>query len=311
MCGGFLGWDALAGLRALGLDPLALGAVPIRDVKLVAGRRAAEARLPGEAAGLSRARLDEALLALAEAEGATVLRGVAVKRIEGTIADLVDGSGIASDRLILATGKHAVRGVPRDAPAGSVGLRAVIPAPPRLAGRIELHLFRGGYAGLLVQEDGFANLCLSVQPERLREAGGRPEALIADLGREAPAIAEMGAVATHWDTIAGVPYGWRVRTTGPSVYRVGDQAAVIASLAGDGIAIALASGRAAAEAILAGTDARAFTTRFARRAAGPLRYAETIRHLAETPRSAALAVATIGCLPFLARAAARLTRIGH
>jgi flavin-dependent dehydrogenase len=311
VCGGFLGWDALAALRALGVEPLALGAVPITHVRLIAGRHKAETRLPGHAAGLSRVALDEAMLALAASAGADLLRGVAVKRIAGTTALLADGSDITGQRLVLATGKHGMRGVAREAPAGSVGLRAAVPAPPHLKGRIELHLFRGGYAGLLCQEDGFANLCLSVQPERLRDAGGQPDALIADLAREAPAIAELGATATHWDAIAAVPYGWRTRTTTPDLYRVGDQAAVIASLAGDGIAIALASGRAAADAILAGEAATIFTTRFAARAAGPLRHAETIRHIAESPRAAALAVACQNRLPLLARQAARLTRIGH
>ncbi|WP_253717552.1 NAD(P)/FAD-dependent oxidoreductase [Sphingomonas sp. AP4-R1] len=311
VCGGFLGWDALAALRALGIDTVALGAVPITHVKLFAGRRTAEARLPGPAAGLSRVRLDEAMLALAEVEGVSLLRGTAVKRVAGTEAELADGERVTGERLILATGKHAVRGVARDAPAGSIGLRATIPAPPDLVGRIELHLFRDGYAGLLLQEDGRANLCLSVRPERFREAGGRPDALIAALAREAPAIAALGAAATRWDAIAAVPYGWRARASKPGLYRVGDQAAVIASLAGDGIAIALASGRAAAEAILSGDDATRFTTDFAGRADRPLRHAETIRHIAESPVPAALAVACLRLLPGLARHAARLTRIGH
>jgi len=60
VCGGFLGWDALAALRRLGLDVAALGARPIRRLRLVSGRRTVEAALPREAAGLSRRRLDAA-----------------------------------------------------------------------------------------------------------------------------------------------------------------------------------------------------------------------------------------------------------
>ncbi|MDO6415984.1 FAD-dependent oxidoreductase [Sphingomonas sp. BIUV-7] len=311
VCGGFLGWDALASLRLLGIDPSALGAVPITCVKIIAGRHVAETRLPAQAAGLSRATLDEAMLALADAEGAQLLRGVAARRVDVTTAELADGSRVSGERLILATGKYALRGATRDASGGSVGLRAAVAAPASLAGTIELHLFRGGYAGLLTQEDGRANLCLSVAPERLREAGGQPEALLADLAREAPAIAELGATAAHWDAIAAVPYGWRTASTTPATYRVGDQAAVIASLAGDGIAIALAGGRAAAAAILAGDSAERFQASFARRAAAPIDRAETIRGIAEAPRPAALAVACIGRAPWIARAAARLTRIGH
>jgi menaquinone-9 beta-reductase len=311
VCGGFLGWDALASLRMLGIDPLELGAIPITRLRLVAGQRSAETALPWEAAGLSRATLDTALLALAADEGATLMQGATIRRIDGTTAEMAESERIAAERIVLATGKHGLRGAPRDAPAGSVGLRTTVPAPAGLAGAIELHLFRGGYAGLLMQEDGRANLCLSVQPERLREAGGRAETLVADLAREAPAIAELGRHATEWDAIAGVPYGWRTLTARPDIYRVGDQSAVIASLAGDGIAIALASGRAAAEAILAGTTAERFTAGFAARASGPLRRAEAIRRIAEVPAAARMAVGLLGHVPSLARGAARLTRIGH
>ncbi|PZU11925.1 FAD-dependent oxidoreductase [Sphingomonas sp.] len=311
VCGGFLGWDAIASLRRLGVDRVALGAAPITRLRLIAGGRSTETWLPAEAGGLSRARLDDAMLALAERTGAIVLRGVTVRRVTGTRADLGNGEAIEASRLIVATGKHAVRGAERGAPGGSIGLRTTIAAPPDLAGTIELHLFRGGYAGLLVQEDGQANLCVSVRPGRLREAGGQPAALMADLAREAPAIAELGMAATAWDAIAAIPYGWRARTTAPLTYRVGDQAAVIASLAGDGIAIALASGRAAADAILSGDPAEAHIARFAGRAAGPLRHAEIIRRIAESPAAAAATIRVIDRLPWLARQAARLTRIGH
>ena len=46
VCGGFLGWDAIAALRRLGLDPAHLGAVPIGRLRLVSGRRIVEADLP-------------------------------------------------------------------------------------------------------------------------------------------------------------------------------------------------------------------------------------------------------------------------
>src|SRR3954464_14685729 len=66
VCGGFLGWDALAALQRLGLDAAALGARPIQRLRLVSGGRSIEAALPRAAAGLSRRRLDAALLRMAE-----------------------------------------------------------------------------------------------------------------------------------------------------------------------------------------------------------------------------------------------------
>jgi flavin-dependent dehydrogenase len=316
VCGGFLGWDALAHLRRLGLDPARLGAGPIQRLRLVAGTHVVEADLPGPAAGLSRRRLDEALLAIAEAAGATVLRGRAARVVDGHTVRLDDSTEIDADALFVATGKHELRGVARDVGARpvSVGLRTQIATSARLAqalaGTIELHVYNGGYAGLLLQEDGQVNLCLSVAQARM--AGGR-DALLDALMREAPLLAERidGASPDAWEAIAGVPYGWRARSTAPGVYRVGDQAAVIASLAGDGIAVALASGAAAAQACLHGDGkgARAYQAGFARRAVRPLRVADVLRHMAEHggERDLMMRLARAGSL---VRLAARLTRIG-
>ncbi|MDQ8755983.1 FAD-dependent monooxygenase [Sphingosinicella sp. LHD-64] len=315
VCGGFLGWDALAHLRRLGLDPARLGARPIRRLRLVAGTRVVEADLPGAAAGLSRRALDAALLQIAEAEGATVLRGRAARAVEGHRVRLDDGHEIEADSLFVATGKHELRGTVRDLGAHgvSVGLRATLVPTPKLehalAATIELHLYDRGYAGLLVQEDGAVNLCLTVAQDRM--AGGRA-AFLAALMSEAPLLAErIGALPKGWEAIAGVPYGWRARTTKPGIYRVGDQVAVIASFAGDGIAVALASGAAAAQACLHGDGrgARAYQAGFARRAARPVKVAEALRHMAEhrAGRTAMMQLAKIGGLVGLA---ARLSRIG-
>jgi flavin-dependent dehydrogenase len=313
VCGGFLGWDALAALKRLGLDPASLGARPIRRLRLAAGKRVVESDLPRAAAGLSRRRLDAALLAMAEEAGAAVLRGRTARAIEGDTVRLDDGSEMAADALFLATGKHELRGTAREIGSRpvSVGLRAALPPSPALAaalaGTIELHLYDGGYAGLLLQEDGSANLCLSVAQERM--AAGR-EALLAALMEEAPLLAERigGAMPKDWEAIAGVPYGWRAREGDAACYRVGDQAAVIASLAGDGIAVALASGAAAARACLMGEGAAAFQRAFAARARRPIAIAELLRHMAEAPRRRRLLLGLAG-VPGLAKAAARLTRI--
>jgi menaquinone-9 beta-reductase len=312
VCGGFLGWDALAALRRLGLDPATLGARPIRRLRLVSGARTIEAELPRAAAGLSRRRLDAALLRLAEEAGAEVLRGRTARTLEGNCLRLDDGEEMAADALFIATGKHELRGVAREIGGRqvSVGLRAAFAPSPALAealsGTIELHLYDGGYAGLLLQEDGAVNLCLTVTRDRMT---GKPEALLAALIEEAPLLGErLETVPSEWEAVAGVPYGWQAQSTAPGCYRVGDQAAVIASLAGDGIAIALASGAAAAHACLAGQDAPAYQRAFARRSARPIRIAEALRHLAAKPRRRRLMMA-LAAMPGLAKAAARLTRI--
>lgn len=311
VCGGFLSWDTLRTLERLGVSARSLGAHPIERVRIHAGHSKAEARLPAVAAGLSRLALDEALLARAAAAGAEVRRGIAVKRVGEGAVELADGTTLTADALFLATGKHPLRGQPRaGAPEGSVGLRTVVPAPADLAGVIELHVFRGGYAGLLMQEDGRANLCLSVAPARLREAGGKPDALLAALASEAPRLVERIEATGDWATIAGVPYGWRTGATTPGRFQLGDRAAVIASVVGDGTGIALASGRSAALALLRGDASEHWQRGFSRRAARPLALAEAARHIAERPRGAALLLPWLGRFPGAIALAARLTRIG-
>jgi flavin-dependent dehydrogenase len=319
VCGGFLGWDALAALARLGLDTAALGARPIERMRLVSAAGSVEARLPRRAAGLSRRTLDAALLAAAEQAGAAVSRGRAARAADpaSRIVRLDDGEEIEAECLLLATGKYELRGAarPRDTSGDPVGLRTALDPSPglaeALAGTIELHLFEGGYAGLLVQEDGTVNFCLSAARARLREAGSVP-ALIAALAAELPSLSErLGqGEALGWSAVSGVPYGWRARDTEPGLFRLGDQGAVIASLAGDGIAIALASGIAAAGEIIRGGTSSDYQKAFARKAARPIAIAEGLRWAAERrgPRGAMMRV--LGALPRLPALAASLTRIG-
>lgn len=319
VCGGFLGWDALAALERLGLDPKALGARPIGRLRLISSKRSLEVALPRMAAGLSRRSLDEALLGAAREAGAGVRRGKAVRAadLETRRVRLDDEEEVETKRLVLATGKHELRGAgrPVDISTRPLGLRTSLYPTPELAraldGLIELHLYDGGYAGLLMQEDGTANLCLSASRQRLKEAGGI-EGLTARLAGDLPAFAQRldQGEPTGWSAVSGVPYGWRASETVEGVYRVGDQAAVIASIAGDGIAIALESGEAAARAIAAGVPAAEYQSAWARRARRPVGVAEVLRRSAEQalPREAMMGL--LGWFPALAPLAARLTRIG-
>jgi flavin-dependent dehydrogenase len=319
VCGGFLGWDALAALDRLGLDPAALGARPIRRLRLISAKRQVEVPLPRPAAGLSRRILDEALLEAAQQAGVAVRRGRTVRAAD--LADrrvrLDDEEGLAGETLVLATGKHELRGAARpvDISTRPLGLRTSLAPGPALAesleGVIELHLYDGGYAGLLLQEDGKANLCLSASRQRLKDAGGI-EPLVARLADELPAFAARlaGGDPSEWSAVSGVPYGWRAGETVEGVYRVGDQAAVIASLAGDGIAIALESGLAAARAIAGGTSAADYQRDWARRSRRPVGLAELLRRSAENKLARQAMMGLVGWIPSLAPLAAKLTRIG-
>jgi flavin-dependent dehydrogenase len=265
---------------------------------------------------VSRRRLDTLLLARAQAEGAMVERGVAVRGFADGAAQLADGAQVGGAAVLLATGKHDLRGLARPAEARGVdptlGLRIRLSRSPTLdalvGDTIELHLFDRGYAGLVRQEDGSVNLCMAVHRSRLTEAGG-PEALLRALAGECPPLGDRLA---SWsgepiDAVANVPYGWRARSTAPGLYRLGDQAGVIPSLAGEGMGIAIASGIAAARAYAADPTMRDWQPRFARRLARPIGVASLVRQVVESRLGAA---ALVAARPALIDVIARLTRVG-
>jgi flavin-dependent dehydrogenase len=318
LCGGFLSWRTAERLRGLGVDPEALGAHAVDRLILFGEGRPAEIALPKRAYGLSRQALDSALRERAVAEGAELVLDT-VRRVDGL---QVRGRRHAweATSLFLATGKHDLRGTsrPRAAKDPALGLRVRLAPSPRLARRlanmIELHLFDGGYAGIVLQEDGSANLCLAVRKSLIGGSGANPLELLARLAAGHPHFAlrlEPGWRETRVDTVGSVPYGWSADATEPGVFRLGDQAAVIPSLAGEGIDIALASGIAAAEAWLAGgaDAAPAYQQALHARVRGPLMWAGAAWSLAERPAITRLGLAAARVAPSLIERLVEATRL--
>jgi flavin-dependent dehydrogenase len=323
LCGGFLSWQSLARLGELGIDRAALGGQPVTRVRLFAGSRRSEAMLPQMAMAMSRHRLDTALQDAAEKAGAAIERGVHATAIDDRSVQTRDGANLAAPSLFLAAGKHGFRGFPREPAEWQhrdpvIGLRLRLPshaALDRLMGdAVELHLFDRGYAGLVRQEDGSANLCLAAHKSRLDEAGGDPAALLRALGNAHPALGERLAFA-DWgrsiDAIGHVPYGWRARDTTPGLFRLGDQAGVIPSLAGEGMGLAFASAGAAVTAWRRGGPgaAPAFQQRFAGRMARPFALANMVWRAGENPHLAGGLTSLASLAPSLVRWASRTTRI--
>ena len=317
VCGEFISGEALAELFSLGIDVTALGAAPIHAMRLVHRDRAAESRLPFSAAGLSRWALDEALLARAASEGAEVHRGVRIRHAASGMVETDRGVFAAPD-LLLATGKHDVRGLPRAprrAPEELIGFKLHLQLRPAqrtaLAGHVEVILFAGGYAGLQMVEHDVANLCLLI--ERSRYTGDWPT-LLATLERENSHLARrLDGATPAWErplTIFRVPYGYvHAGVDQAGVFRLGDQAAVIPSFCGDGMAIALHSAKLAAQAVLAGQSATQYHEAMRRDAGPPVRLAQAAYRLTRSPAIRSLIVGAAQRWPALLRIAARRTRV--
>ncbi|NVD44258.1 hypothetical protein HUV48_04405 [Altererythrobacter sp. HHU K3-1] len=318
LCGGFLSWRSAKRLRDAGIDLARIGAHPVHRLALFAGDRSATAPLPETAFGLSRRALDTAMRERAAVLGARfavdTVRSIAVGTVQGERHDY------RTDAIFLATGKHDVRGLsrPRIAEDPALGLRIRI-APSSelrrlLEGRIELHLFDRGYAGIVMQEGGSANICLAVRKSLLAEAGGSPWELLQMLGSENEAFANRLSFASGCekvDTIGAVPYGWIAAKTEPGLYRLGDQGAVIPSLAGEGMGIAMQSGEMAARCWVAhgSGGAAEFQKALRERAQRPVRAARLIWQIGEHRRRGGLLVRAAAFAPMLARLAMQASRI--
>ena len=264
VCGEFLSREAVDYLRQVGVDPLALGAVSIRFVRLSSNRKVVESALPFTALSLSRFALDQAMLARAEESGCAVERGVFVEQLTSSedlwLAQLRDRTTLCARTVFLASGKHDLRGWPRphrgqsDLVAFKLHWRLAAAQTCALRDFIELFVFPGGYGGLSLVEADQANLCLVVRQTRLRAVGGWDRLLASTLDGNRLMRQRLQGATALWPrplALSSIPYGY-LSSRPFGLWCVSDQAAVIPSFTGDGMSIALHSAALAAEMYLAG-----------------------------------------------------------
>jgi flavin-dependent dehydrogenase len=324
ICGEFLSWEAQVWLKDLGVDLARLGAVPIDRIRLVAGDCIAESRLGFTGQSVTRLRLDAALLEAARAAGVEVVRGCQVRSMEPDGTVLTSHGPQRPDLFVAATGKHALRGMPRSREGTMdhlLGFKTYFRLRPEerqaLSGHVELILFRGGYAGLQLVEQEMANLCLLVSAERYFAAGGRFPALVESLMAETPHLARrLAHAAPLLDrplAISQVPYGylWTHAAGHPANrYPVGDQASVIPSFTGDGMGLSLHGARLAVRAILTGAGPEAYARDLQRDVGPALRRASRLQAVIGEDPARHLMVARLARLvPQLLTTGAKLTRV--
>lgn len=267
LCGEFLSPESQDVLRSLGCLDLLTARAPatIRRARFtVATGDALALRLPGEALGLSRYALDEALFAYAASMGVEARSGVEVRGItaqtDGVRVALDGGEALEAGWVVAAHGRRAKldHALGRDfmqARHPYVGLKrhhrpAANPAGRALAealeDHVEIHAFDGGYCGMSFVEGGVVNVCMLLESRRLDGAGaGDWDRVRAALLEANPALAARLAVLepaedkTH--AVAQIPFVDKPRAA-DGVLFVGDAAGMIAPLAGDGQGMALTSG---------------------------------------------------------------------
>lgn len=237
VCGCCLNAAALSALAAVGLGhvPAACGAVPLRAVRLAAGRRSATLPLPGGVA-VSREALDAALIREAEAAGATFRPGTAVKvgagpsaRVVVNASGLSGGSGPAARRSRLG---------------GGVMIPADLVPDFYAPGTIFMATGRGGYVGLVRVEGGRLDVAAAFDADFVKAACGLGPAAEAVLSRTTwPAVPGLADLA--WK---GTPALTRRPATvaGHRLFAVGDAAGYVEPFTGEGMAWAVASAAAVA-----------------------------------------------------------------
>ena len=322
VCGEFISYEGQTMLRRLGvMDELADG-MWIEHFRLSLHDKKVAVRLPFRGYSLSRYDLDEALLQRCEKRGVYVLRGCGVTSLarKGDAWRVAAGDAAeAFDHVVLATGKHDLRGygrrggLQRDYLGFKLNLSLRAEAAAQLRGHVDILFFHGGYAGLELVEEGVATLALIVHQRVFQAMDRRFDALYARLCRENQWAAQLLRESTWaWGralAIAKIPYGYVYHGKGPDgLYRVGDQFAVIPSFSGDGMSIALTSGWRCADALCQGVGPHLYHRALYRAHAKQVRLAAALQEMAARRWTQVATMQLVSRQPWLVRPLARWTR---
>jgi flavin-dependent dehydrogenase len=238
LCGEFLSGAGAEEFAALGAGDLLEHSVPLTDTAWFCGDRPVFRReLPEPAHGISRWRLDAALAGRFTALGGEL-------RCEQRISAPPQAEG-----WVMATGR-----VRTDA-GRWFAQKEHYQNLPVTAG-LEMHLGRGGYAGLARVDDGVVNVCAllpaatgrmpaTALPDRLRACG---------LNELAARLESASPVAFSRCGVARFGTGWQPQRDGRLC--IGDHCAIIPPFAGHGLSMAIFAALEAAPLLAAWSAGR-------------------------------------------------------
>jgi flavin-dependent dehydrogenase len=258
-------------LSALGVDVLSRHGLnaPLRLLRPVKLRRSsmiapdgseATLELPAAMWGLSRVRMDEALLDLARAAGARILQPARAEHVATgsvSVRDLLSNEQVIlrTDQILVADGKAAL-GAPKRPPTGDLGVKAHFVGVAAARDTIELFGVAGHYVGLAPIEDRRWNVAMSVPAARVSAFGGDFDALFARMREENIGLARRFAIASRlggW-IACPLPRFAVARDWPQGIIPLGNAAAALEPIGGEGMGLALRSAELAAEALIRGGD---------------------------------------------------------
>jgi len=210
--------------------------------------------------GLRRALLDGALVERAAELGVSVRLGSAVRALTRTArgwrAALGNGEVVHARLLIGADGRNSrvARQLGLSAAFSCqgrcVGFQTRLRGPAGVQDTIEIHLFPGGYAGLVALGDGTLNLGLAVERARLPRNGVGEFLFTAGLPRNP----HLRSMLERSERVAELRSAYPVyfpprRCYADGALLAGDAARVTEPISGEGVYFALRSGLLAAETL--------------------------------------------------------------
>lgn len=245
-------------ISALGIEVLhRSGLAPsVRDLHPAILRRAilfaddgsaGEIALPRPMWGISRAALDTALLAGAEAEGVALRQPARCEQVDSryvVLRDLGDNrvERLVFDYLLVADGKGSLLDSSAP-PTRDFGLKAHFRGVDAPRDAIELFGVRGHYGGVAPIEGGLYNIAFSVPGDRLQQFGRDLDGLFARIIDENRAlVVQMRRAQRVGDwLVAPLPRFDVVRDWPDRVIPIGNAAAAIEPIGGEGMGLAMRS----------------------------------------------------------------------
>jgi flavin-dependent dehydrogenase len=344
LCGEFISPECVAHFARLGVGERMLAAGASRVARTVFYTRAGRGvDVPSEwfgvagerrALGLSRARMDAALLARAREVGVEVFEEATASAVvedgdvRGVCLQVGGEERVCRARVTLdATGR--ARALTRRVARGAHGKQrrraSLVAFKAHLEGArgepeaCEIYFYEGGYGGLSPVESGLSNLCFIVRARDARASASDAGRLMRDvLMKNARARETLAGarVASSWLAVALDSFGRGETTPAAGVLTVGDAASFIDPFTGSGMLMALESGELAAETIARWQPgqsfawlAREYGALYEERFGARLRLCGLLRRAAFAPRAASeLAVCALGASERLRRTIARATR---
>jgi len=327
VCGEFLSAEGCRVVERLGLldELISRGCIWTGSCRITdSGGARLDAELPDlgptgrDGLGVSRELLDPLLLEHARRGGAEILMRhdaheplVDRGRVRGfrvrPVGDRGSGSEIRARLVVAADGRRSVlarRLHPElcdpqaSSPTSWFGLKVHLSGDAeRLGGRVELHLFDGGYAGLGAVEGRRVNLALLATVRALRDCGGSPDRLLEErvMGNNAVRRA-IGDAATcgRWHSVGPLSWGAR-RPEARGALFIGDAAGTIDPFCGEGMSNAMRSAEIALPHVLRAVErgqadseiCRAYAEEWFRTFGPVTRRVRRVGRLFERPRLAA------------------------